>query len=214
MSQQFISCKRGGRLSWSYLIQPFPHAADAGRAPQRRSIAISSFPMPTPSRYPLSMRICLFNPLYNRLRHTRRSRYDNLPRHTGACPELEVYPEQSQRACPELAEGACPELAEGACPELSRREGIIGFVFPYFQNFGPFLALEVDITLETIPLLRHDAAPPLNIISRLTTIFTTYKKRLMSSWQTLATSPCSKLLDQPSPHAADAEWNEDDGEGD
>ena len=58
-----------------------------------------------------------------------------------------------------------------------------GFVFPYFQTFGPFLALEVDITLETIPLLRHDAAPPLNVISRLTTVFTTPKKRLMSSSQ-------------------------------
>ena len=90
-----------------------------------------------------------------------------------ACPELEVYPEQSRRAC--------PELAEGACSELSRRE--IGFVSPYFQNFGPFLALEVDITLETIPLLRHDAAPPLNAISRLTTVLTTHKKRLMSSGQ-------------------------------
>ena len=67
---------------------------------------------------------------------------------------------------------------------LSKVEGKgIGFVFPYFQNFGPFLALEVDITLETIPLLRHDAAPPLNVISRLTTVFTTYKKRLMSSAQ-------------------------------
>ena len=57
----------------------------------------------------------------------------------------------------------------------------IGIVSPYFQNFGSFLALEVDITLETIPLLRHDAAPPLNVISRLMTVFTTYKKRLMSS---------------------------------
>ena len=67
-------------------------------------------------------------------------------------------------------------------PVLSFVEGKeTGIVFPYFQNFGPFLALEVDITLETIPLLRHDAAPPLNVISRLTTVFTTYKKRLMSS---------------------------------
>ena len=57
----------------------------------------------------------------------------------------------------------------------------IGIVSPYFQNVGPFLALEVDITLETNPLLRHDAAPPLNFISRLMTVFTTYKKRLMSS---------------------------------
>ena len=71
-------------------------------------------------------------------------------------------------------------LVEG--PALSFVEGKgIGIVFPYFQNFGPFLALEVDITLETNPLLRHDAAPPLNVISRLMTVFTTPKKRLMSS---------------------------------
>ena len=79
-----------------------------------------------------------------------------------------------RRACPEFCRRACPELAEG--------KGI-GFVFPYFQNFGPFLALEVDITLETIPLLRHDAAPPLNVISRLTTVFRTPQKPLMSSGQ-------------------------------
>ena len=78
--------------------------------------------------------------------------------------------------------GSCPEQSRRACPELSRREGI-GFVFPYFQNFGPFLALEVDITSETNTLLRHNTAPPLNAISRLTTVLTTPKKRLMSSGQ-------------------------------
>ena len=143
------------------------------RAQQRRSPAISSFPIPTPSRYPLSMRICLFNPLYNRVIHTRRSRYDNLPRHTGACPELEVYPEQRRRAC--------PELVEGACPELCRREGISELFSRIFKKMGSHLALQLDITSETIPLLRHKTIPPLNAISRLTTIFTTYKKRLMSS---------------------------------
>ena len=59
----------------------------------------------------------------------------------------------------------------------------IRICFSYFQNFGSFLALQVDITFETNTLLRHDAAPPLNVISRLTTVFTTYKKRLMSSSQ-------------------------------
>ena len=73
---------------------------------------------------------------------------------------------------------------------LSKVEGKeIGFVFSYFQNFGPFLALEVDITLETIPLLRHDAAPPLNAISRLITVFRTPKTRLMSSGQPSPGSP-------------------------
>ena len=62
----------------------------------------------------------------------------------------------------------------------------VGIVFAYFQNFGPFLALQVDITFETNALLRHNTTPPLNAISRLTTVLTTHKKRLMSS-------------DQPSP---------------
>ena len=78
----------------------------------------------------------------------------------------------------------------------------IGFVFPYFQNFGPFLALQVDITLETIPLLRHDAAPPLNVISRLTTVFRTPQKRLMSSSQPSPGPPFPQTLcpfDPPSP---------------
>ena len=59
----------------------------------------------------------------------------------------------------------------------------VGIVFAYFQNFGSFLALQVDITFETNTLLRHNTTPPLNAISRLTTVFTTHKKRLMSSGQ-------------------------------
>ena len=104
------------------------------------------------------MPICLFSPLYNRLRHTRRSRYDTLPCHTE------------------------PALSKVEGPVLSFAEGKgIGIVFPYFQKNGSHLALQLDITSETIPLLRHNTTPPLNAISRLTTIFTTHKKRLMSS---------------------------------
>ncbi len=118
--------------------------------------AISSFPMPTRSRYPLSMRICLFNPLYNRIRHTRRSRYDNLPCHTEPVLSLKFT--------------------------LSKVEGKeIGIVFPYFQENGSHLALQLDITSETIPLLRHNRHSTVNAISRLATVFTPHKKRLMSS---------------------------------
>ena len=55
--------------------------------------------------------------------------------------------------------------------------------FPYLQKSGSRLALQLDITLETIPLLRHNTTPPLNAISRLTTVFRTPQKRLMSSGQ-------------------------------
>ena len=80
----------------------------------------------------------------------------------------------------------CPEHIEGPVLSLkftlSQVEGKeIGFVFPYLQKNGSHLALQLDITLETIPLLRHNTTPPLNAISRLTTVFTTHKKRLMSS---------------------------------
>ena len=49
---------------------------------------------------------------------------------------------------------ACPELAEG-----------IGFVFPYFQKNGWFLALEFDITFETntLPQPHHDSTSELSM---------------------------------------------------
>ena len=59
----------------------------------------------------------------------------------------------------------------------------IWICFPYFQQSGSRLALQLDITLETIPLLRHTTTPPLNAISRLLTVFRTPQKRLMSSGQ-------------------------------
>ena len=48
-----------------------------------------------------------------------------------------------------------------SCPELS--EGI-GFVFPYFHKSWAVLALELDITSETIPLLRTLSMTPLHAI--------------------------------------------------
>ena len=59
----------------------------------------------------------------------------------------------------------------------------VGIVFLIFSKIWSVLALELDITFETIPLLRHNTTPPLNAISRLTTVLTTHKKRLMSSAQ-------------------------------
>ena len=61
--------------------------------------------------------------------------------------------------------------------------------FPYFIKNGSHLALQLYITFETNPLLRHNATPPLRAISCLTTIFTTPQNRLMSSSQPSARPP-------------------------
>ena len=101
--------------------------------------------------------------------------------------KLNTLPVES---CPELLK----ELVLSLKFTLSKVEGKeIGIVFPYFQENGSILALQVDITFETNALLRHNHHSPLNDISRLITVFTTHKKRLMSSYSAQK-APLSKGL--------------------
>ena len=65
------------------------------------------------------------------------------------------------RSAPSLDERPVLSLSKGPVLSLkftlSKVEGKeIGIVFAYFQNFGPFLALLLDITLETIPSPRQE----------------------------------------------------------
>ncbi len=131
--------------------------------------AISPFPIPTRSRYPLSMTTTRI--------HT-------------ASPG--VYPERSRRVLPAHP---VPDPDWGAGIQ-ERRGASLGSQNAHLStlNFAPefdsFLtsakicfafSLVLDITLETNTLLRHDATPPLTAISRLTPPFTTPQNRVMSS---------------------------------
>ena len=122
----------------------------------------SPFPTPLCARYPYSM-------------DSRKSAQQPLQRRRGA-------PLGSQNARLPILNFA-PKLVLSLSKDLN--------CFPYFQQSGSRLALQLDITLETIPLLRHTTTPPLNAILRLLTVFRTPQKPLMSSGQPSPRPPAS-----------------------